>query len=64
MQVVSYFLALYKKCYTFSKWKVVKAPTCSLNSPYTKHGNPHFYTLHRLNRLPMSTLTLDSHWLY
>ena len=44
MQVVSYFFALYKKCYNFSKWKVVQTPTCSLDSPYTEHGNPHFHT--------------------
>ena len=52
MQVVSYFSALYKKCYKISKWKVVKPPTRSLDSPYTEHGNPHFHTEHRLNRLP------------
>ena len=51
MQVVSYFFALYKKCYNFSKWKVVQSPTRSLDSPYTKHGNPYFHTEHHLNRL-------------
>ena len=52
MQVVSYSSALYKKCYNFSKWKVVQPPTCSLDSPYTEHDNLHFHTKHRLNRLP------------
>ena len=64
MQVVSYYYVLYKKCYNFSKWKVVQTPTHSLDSPYTKHGNRHFYTERRLNRLPHGTLTLDSHWLH
>ena len=50
MQVVSCFFALYQKCLKFSKWKVVKTPTRSLDSPYTEHGNPHFHTKHRLNR--------------
>ena len=52
MQVVSYFFALYKKCYNFSKWKVVQTPTCSLDSPYTEHGDLHFHIERRLNRLP------------
>ena len=53
MQVVSYVSTLYKKkYYIFSKWKVVQPPTCSLDSPYTKHGNLHFHTEYRLNRLP------------
>ena len=52
MQVVSYFPAPYKKYYNFSKWKVVKPPTRSLDSSYTEHGNPNFYTEHHLNRLP------------
>ena len=52
MQVILYFSNLYKKCYNFSKWKVVKPSTRSLDSPYTKHGNPHFHTKHHLNRLP------------
>jgi hypothetical protein len=65
MQVVSYFSALYQKNATiFSKWKVVKHPTRSLDSPYTKHGNPHFHTEPHLNRLPHEYITLDSHWLH
>ena len=52
MQVVSYFFALYKKHYNFSKWKVVQPPTHSLDSPYTEHSNPHFHSEYRLNRLP------------
>ena len=44
MQVVAYFSALYKKCYNFSKWKVVQPPTRSLDSPYTEHGTLHFHT--------------------
>ena len=51
MQVVSYFSALYTKCYNFSKWKDVQPPTRSLDSLYTKHNNPHFHTEHRRNRL-------------
>jgi hypothetical protein len=51
MQVVSYFSTLYKKRNNFSKWKFVKPPTRSLDSPYTKHGNPHFHTEYRLNWL-------------
>ena len=65
MQVVSYFLVLYKKCYNFSQWKVVQTLTCSLGSPYTEHGIPHFHTKHRLNRLSHEHInTLDSHWLH
>jgi hypothetical protein len=41
-----------KKCYNFSKWKVINPPTRSLNSPYTEHNNPHFHTEHCLNQLP------------
>ena len=52
MQVVSYFSVLYKICYNFSKWKVVKLATRSLDSPYTEHGNPHFHAEHRLHQLP------------
>ena len=52
MQVVSYFFALYKKCYNFSKWKVVEPSTRSLDSPYTEHGKQYFHIEHRLNRLP------------
>ena len=52
MQVVSCFSALYKKFYNFSKWKAIKPPTRSLDSPYLEHGNPHFHIEHRLNRLP------------
>ena len=53
MQVVSYFSALYvKNAMIFPKWKVVQIPTHSLDSPYTKHDNPHFHTEHRLNQLP------------
>ena len=52
MQVVSYFYALYKKCYNFSKWKVVPPPTRLLDSPYIERNNPHFHTGHRLTRLP------------
>ena len=52
MQVVSYFPALYKNFYNFSKWKVVKPPTRSLDSPHTEHSNPHFLTEHHLNQLP------------
>ena len=52
MLVVSYFSALCKKCYNFSKWKVVQTPTRSLDSPYTEHGNLHFHMEHRLNWLP------------
>ena len=52
MQVVSYFSALYQNFYNFSKWKVAKSCTRSLDSPYTEHGNPHFHTEHDLNRLP------------
>ena len=64
MQVVSYFFALYKKFYNFSKWKVVKPPTRSLDSPYTEHGNPRFYTKHHLNWLTHEYIKLDSHWLH
>ena len=52
MQVVSYFFVLYKKCYNFLKWKVVQAPTRSLDSPYTEYTILHFHTKHHLNRLP------------
>ena len=49
MQVVSYFFVLYKKCYNFSKWKVVQPPTRSLDSPYIEHGNMQLHTEYRLN---------------
>ena len=60
MQVVSNFSALYKKCYNFSKWNVVKPPTRSLDSPYTEHSNPHFHTEHHLNRSPHEYIPLAS----
>ena len=56
MQVVSYFSALYKRCYNFLKWKIFKPPTGSLDSPHTGHGEIHFH-LHLHGNL-MSTLTL------
>jgi hypothetical protein len=49
MQVLLYFCPIQKM---LKKWKVVKPPTLSLDSPYTKHSNPHFHTEHRLNWLP------------
>ena len=51
MQVVSQFYSMYKKFYNFSKWKVVKPPTCSLDFPHTEHGNSRFHREHHLNRL-------------
>ena len=30
--------------------KFVKPTTCSLDSPYTEHNDPHFHTKHHLNR--------------
>ena len=70
MQVVSYFSALYKICYDFSKWKVVQPPACSLDSSYTKHGNPHFsiqnitwigYLVSAFNTwLPLATLSVHA----
>jgi hypothetical protein len=52
MQVVSYFLFhVQRKSYNFSKWKVVKTPTHSLDSPYAEHGNPPFHTERYLNQL-------------
>ena len=48
-----FFMPYTKKNATFfSKWKVVRPLTQTLDSPYTKHGNPHFHTEHRLNWLP------------
>ena len=48
-----FYLPYTRKCYNFSKWKVVKPPTIrSLDSSYTKHGNPHFHIEHRLNPSP------------
>ena len=44
----------------FQSGKFVQLPTRLLDSPYTEHGNFHFHIEHRLNRLLMSTLTLDS----
>ena len=69
LQVVSNFSTLYKNCYNFSKWKVVKPPTRSLDSSYTEHGNPHLHTEHCLNRLsheyidtwlPLATLSVHA----
>ena len=47
-----FLYVLYQKCYNFSKWKVVKSSTRSLDSPYTEHGYPHFHKEYRLNRSP------------
>jgi hypothetical protein len=52
MQVVSCFSDLYRQCYNFSKWEVVKPLTRSLDSPHTEHGNLHFPYRHRVNQLP------------
>ena len=30
----------------FESGKFVKLTACSLNSPYTEHGDPHFHTVH------------------
>ena len=51
MQVVLYFYPSYKNIYNFSKWKVVKPPTRSIDSSYAEQSNPHFHTKHHLNRL-------------
>jgi hypothetical protein len=64
MQVVSYFSAMYKKFIIFRSGRFVQPPTRSLDSPYTKHGTPHFHTEHCPIGYLMSTLTLDSHWLH
>ena len=52
MQVVPYFLPYTKNATIFQSGKFVQNSTRSLDSPYTKHGNPHFHTKHRLNQLP------------
>ena len=64
MQFVSYFFAMHKKFYNFSKWKVVKLHVRSLDSPYTEHGNLQFHTEHHLNRFTHEYIKLDSHWLH
>ena len=53
MQVVSYFCCPYAKNVTiFQSGKLSNSLLVHLDSPYTEHGNPHFHTKHRLNRLP------------
>ena len=52
MQVVSYVYSFYKKNSTiFQSGKFFKPTTCSLDSPYTEHGNPHFHREHHPNQL-------------
>ena len=43
-----------KKCYNFSKWKVVQPPTHSPGSPYTNHGTLHFRRV--ILDFPLATL--------
>ena len=45
------FLPCTKNSTIFQSGKFVQPPTRSLDSPYTKHGTPHFHTEHRLNWL-------------
>ena len=40
-----------KTFYMFSSGKFVKPTICSLDSPYTEHGNPRFHTENHLNQL-------------
>jgi len=46
------YLPYTKNATIFQSGKFVQLPTCSLDSPYTKHDNPHFHVEHCLNRLP------------
>ena len=47
-----FFCPIQKNATIFQSGKLVQTPTRSLDSPYTEHGNLHFHTEHRLNRLP------------
>ena len=52
MQVVSYFFFLIQKMLQFFKVESCQIHTCSIDSPYTENGNPHFHTEYRLNWWP------------